>query len=149
VILVHVVVRRLEDDLRLPLLPERDEELEEVLPALGKRPDVEVVNRESRLRDPELGRRLADLAGKRVRLEPRRERTRRDREGDVPHLAAGLGEARHRAAAAELAVVRVRRQHERAPEPIDHRGYSYSNCVTSYGTWSIPTPPRSPLSSEG
>ena len=36
--------------------------------------------------------------------------TRRDRERDVAHLGAGLDEARHRPAAAELAVVGVRRR---------------------------------------
>ena len=70
---------------------------------------------------PELGRRLAHLAGEGVGLEAGRKRTRRDREGDVAHLAAALHEPRHRPAAAELAVVRVRREHERPLPGLDHR----------------------------
>ena len=71
--------------------------------------------------DAELGRRLAHLARERVGLEARRQRARRDREGDVAHLAAALHEPRHRPAAAELAVVRVRGEHERALPGVDHR----------------------------
>ena len=78
----------------------------------GKRAHVEVVHRQVRLRDTELGGRLANLAGQRIRREPRRQRARRDRERDVPHLASGLEEAGGRAAAAELAVIGVRREHE-------------------------------------
>ena len=43
-VLVDVVMRGHEDDLRLPLVPERDEELEDVLAALREGADVEVVN---------------------------------------------------------------------------------------------------------
>ncbi len=121
VVLVDVVVRWLEDDLRLPLVPERDEELEDVLAALREGADVEVVNGQRLLGDAELGRRLADLAGKRVGLEPGWERARRDRERDVAHLAARVDEPGHRPAAAELAVVGVRREHERALEAGEHR----------------------------
>ena len=71
--------------------------------------------------DAELARRLANLARERVRLESRRERARGDREGDVAHLAAALDEPRHRPAAPELAVVRVRGEHERAFPGLDHR----------------------------
>ena len=53
--------------------------------------------------------------------KPVRQRPRRDREGDVPHLAARLDEAGHRAPAAELAVVRVRREDERSLPGFDHR----------------------------
>ena len=60
------------------------------------------------------------LVGERVGREPLRERPRRDRERDVAHLAAGLHEPRHRAAAPELAVVGVRREHERALPGLDH-----------------------------
>ena len=67
---------------------------------------------------PSSARGLAHLACERVRLEARRQRASRDRERDVAHLAARLDEPRHRPAAAELAVVRVRREHERAlPDP--------------------------------
>ena len=76
---------------------------------------------ELRLRDAELAGRLAHLARERVRREPGGQRARRDRERDVVHLAAALDEARHRPAAAELAVVRVRREHERALPGLDHR----------------------------
>src|SRR5436190_20029403 len=44
VVLVDVVEARLEDDVGLPLLPQRDEQLEYVLPPLGKGADVEVVD---------------------------------------------------------------------------------------------------------
>src|SRR6188474_2360145 len=118
---MDVVMRRLEDDVRLPLLPEGNEELEDVLPAIGKSSDVEVVDGELLHFDAELACRLAHLAGERVRLEPRRKRARRDRERDVTHLAAALDETRHRPAAAELAVIRVRREHERALPGLDHR----------------------------
>ena len=56
----------------------------------------------------------------RVGREALRQRARGDREGDVAHLGALLDEARHRAAAAELAVVGVRREHERALPAPDH-----------------------------
>ena len=86
-----------------------------------ERTHVEVVDGEPVLANAELGRRLAHLACERVRLESRRERARRDRERDVVNLAAALDEPRHRPAAAELAVVRVRREHERLPPCLDHR----------------------------
>ena len=70
---------------------------------------------------PSSRRRLAHLARERVRLEAGRKRARRDRERDVAHLAAALDEPRHRPAAAELAVVRVRREHERVLPGLDHR----------------------------
>ena len=124
VILVHVVVRGLEDGVRPQLLPERDEQLEDVLAALGERADVEVVHGEVRLRDPELAGRLAHLARERVGREAGRQRPRRDRERVVVHLDPGLDEPRHRAAAAELAVVGVRREHEHALPGLDHAGAS-------------------------
>src|SRR5689334_24597080 len=43
VVLVDVVEARLEDDVRGPVLPERHEQLEDVLPSLGEGADVEVV----------------------------------------------------------------------------------------------------------
>ena len=122
VILVHVVERRHEDDLRLPLLPQPDEQLEDVLPVLRERAHVEVVHRQLLRRDAELGRRLAHLARERVRREAVRQRPRGDRERDVAHLAARVDEPRHRAAAAELAVVGVRRQHERPLPGLDQTG---------------------------
>ena len=76
--------------------------------------------RELRLGDPELARRLAHLARERVGREARRQRAGRDREGVVVHLHSRLDEPRHRAAAAELAVVGVRRQHEHALPGLDH-----------------------------
>ena len=81
---------------------------------LGKRAHVEVVHRQVLGRDAELGCRLADLARERVRRKAVRQRARGDRERDVAHLGAGLDETRHHAAAAELAVVGVRREHEHA-----------------------------------
>jgi hypothetical protein len=68
--LVDVVQARLEDDIRAPVLPERDEQLEDLLPPLRERADVEVVHVERRLRNAELRGRLADLARERVRREP-------------------------------------------------------------------------------
>src|SRR4029079_2027443 len=54
VILMDVVQRGLEDDVRLPFLPERDKRLEDVLPMLWERADVEVVHGQVRLGDAEL-----------------------------------------------------------------------------------------------
>ena len=87
---------------------------------LGERAHVEVVHGQPVLRDAELGRRLAHLAGERVGREALRQRARRDRERDVAHVAARVDEPRHRAAAAELAVVGVRREHERPLPLLDH-----------------------------
>src|SRR4029077_7724784 len=87
---VDVVEARLEDDVRLPLLPQRDEQLEDVLPPFGKGADVEVVHRQRLGWDPQLGRRLGHLARERVGWEARRQRAGRDREGDVADVAAGL-----------------------------------------------------------
>src|SRR5207247_9810772 len=56
----------------------------------------------------------------RVRREPLGERFRRDRKGHVADLGASIGEPRHRSAAAELAVVRMRSQHENTPPRNDH-----------------------------
>ena len=122
VVLVDVVEARLEDGIRLPLLPEGDQQLEDVLAALGERAHLEVVHRQLRLGDAELGGRLAHLARQRVGREAFRERLRRDRERDVPHLGAALDEARHRPAAAELAVVGVRREDEHLLPGLDHAG---------------------------
>jgi hypothetical protein len=122
VVLVDVVVRRLEDRVGPQLLPQPNEQLEQVLPVLWERPDVEVVHRELRVGDAEHSRRLAHLARERVRRETRRQRARRDRERDVVHLHARLHEARHRAAAAELAVVGVRGEHEHSLPRLDHAG---------------------------
>ena len=52
--------------------------------------------------------------------KPVGQRARRRRERDVAHLRAGLDQPRDRAAAAELAVVGVRRQHQRAAAGRDH-----------------------------
>src|SRR5262249_35327363 len=123
VVLVDVVQRRLEDHVRLPLAPELDQELEDLLAVLRESADVEVVHREALGGDAELGRRLANLAGERVRRESLGERARRDRERDVANLCSLLDEARHRSAAAELAVVGVRREDEGAL-PAVHAGTS-------------------------
>src|SRR5437868_754092 len=119
-ILVDVVQARLEDDLGPPVLPQADEQLEDLLPPLGERAHVEVVHGEPVLGDAELGGRVAHFARERVRREAVGERARRDREREVADVAAGLDEPRHRAAATELAVVRVRREHERALPMLDH-----------------------------
>ena len=81
---------------------------------------VEVVNGQVRGRDAELGGRVGDLVPQRVRWESLRQRARRDRERDVADLGTLLDEPRHRAAAAELTVVCVGREHERALPAADH-----------------------------
>ena len=81
---------------------------------IGERAHVEVVHGQVLGRDAELRRRLAHLARQRVGREALGQRARRDRERDVAHVGAVLDEPGHRAAAAELAVIRVRREHERA-----------------------------------
>ena len=91
-----------------------------LLAARRERPHVEVVHGEVRLGDTELRRRLAHLAGQGVGREPGWQRARRDRERDVAHVTARLDEARRRSAAAELAVVRVGREHERPFEACEH-----------------------------
>ena len=53
-----------------------------------------------------------------------------DREGHVPHLGAFLDQARHRAAAAELAVVGVRSEHER-PLPAAGHGAALRRITTT------------------
>src|SRR6476659_4426698 len=121
VVLVDVVEARLEDDVRLPLFPERDEQLEDVLPPFGESADVEVVHGERLGGNPELGRRLGDFPRERVGREARRERAGRDREGDVADVATGLDEAGHRPAAPELAVVGVRSEDERLLPLLGHR----------------------------
>ena len=60
-------------------------------------------------------------AEQRARLEAGRERTRRDREGDVPDLAPGLDQPCHRPAAPELAVVGMRGEHQRLLPALEHR----------------------------
>ena len=97
-----------------------DQQLEDLLPVGGEGADVEVVDVEQRLRDPELGRRLAHLARERVGREPLRKRARRDGERDVAHLGAALDEPRDRPAGAELAVVGVRCEDEDALPAVDH-----------------------------
>ena len=87
---------------------------------LGERPHVEVVDGQVLRRDAELGGRGGDLVPERVGREALGERAGRDRERDVAHLGALLDEPRHRAAAAELAVVGVRREDERALQRADH-----------------------------
>ena len=121
VILVNVVMRGLEDDLGPPFLPEPDEELEDVLATLGERAYVEVVDRQTVLGNADLGRRFANFPRERVRLEAGGQRTGRDRERDVPHLASAVDEPRHRSTAAELAVVGMRREDERTVEAVEHR----------------------------
>ena len=71
--------------------------------------------------------------------KPCGQRPRRDREGDVAHLAAGVDEPRHRAAAAELAVVGVRREDERALEAVDHarKATSRSGVGRSWIGWAV------------
>src|ERR1700757_862168 len=108
VVLVNGVKPRLKAAPRLPLFPERDEQLEDVLTPLGERADVEVVHRERLGGDPELGRRLRDLSRERIRRKAGGQRARRDRERDIADIAAGIDKSRHRSTAAELTVVSVR-----------------------------------------
>ena len=70
VVLVDVREARLQHGVRPPLLPQRDEELEDLLAMLGERSDVEVVHDETLGGDVELGCRFTDLAGERVRRKP-------------------------------------------------------------------------------
>ena len=114
VILVDVVQRGLEDDVRLPVVPELDQQLEDLLAVVGEGAHVEVVHGEVLGRDAELGGRRRTSCAQRVGREALGQRAGRDREGDVVDVGPCLDEPRHRAAAAELAVVGVRREHERA-----------------------------------
>src|SRR5438034_10851725 len=54
-VLMDVVEARHEDRIGLPFLSECDEELENVLPVLGERADLEVVKDEAVFRDADLG----------------------------------------------------------------------------------------------
>ena len=76
----------LEDRVGLPLLPELDQQLEDVLAALGNVRTSKSWTVELLGRDAELRRRLAHLARERVRREALGERLRRDRERDVAHV---------------------------------------------------------------
>jgi len=87
---------------------------------VGERPNVEVVDGQLLDRDTELGGGLAHLARERVGREPLGQRAGGDRERDIADLAAGLDEPRHRPAAAELAVVGVRREDEHLLPGLDH-----------------------------
>ena len=91
---------------------------------VGEGAHVEVVHGQPVRRDPELGGRLADLAGERVGRKALRQGARRDREGDVADVGSGCDEAGHRPSAPELAVIGVRREHERAPDVADQAGSS-------------------------
>src|SRR4029077_6662605 len=122
------------DDVRLPLLPQRHEELEDVLPPLREGANVEVVHRERLGRDPELGGRLAHLACERVGREAGRQRAGCDREGHVANVAARLDEPRHGPPAPELAVVGVRREDERRLPALDHRA-----IISGTGSSAVPT----------
>ena len=66
VVLVDVVQRGLEDDVGLPVVPELDQELEDLLAVVGEGADVEVVDGQVLAGDPELGRRRGDLVAERV-----------------------------------------------------------------------------------
>ena len=125
--------RRLEDDVRPPLLPERDQQLEDVLAAIGERAHVEVVHGQVRLGDAELGGRLAHLARERVGREARaaatasRSRTRRSGPRSPPRRAAPSCRrsrtrrrrcaARARALACQASIIRgcISRYQSRAP----------------------------------
>ena len=120
VILVDVVERRLEDAVGPPVVPDLDQQLEDLLAVVGERPHVEVVHGQLLGRNAELCGRLANLAGEGVRREPLRQRPGRDRERDVAHLGAGVDESHHRPATPELTVVGVRREHERTADALDH-----------------------------
>ena len=121
VVLVDVVVGRLEDDVGTELLPHRDEQLQDVLPTLGERPHVEVVHREVRLRRCRARRSPRAPPGRACRVgtpagaSGSRSRTRRS----APRTPC-LDEPCHRAPAPELAVVGVRREHERPAVAVDH-----------------------------
>ncbi len=122
VILVDVAEARLQDRVGTPVLPESDQELEDLLAALRKRPDLEIVNGERTRRDPDLGGRLANLPRERVGREPLGKRFRRDREGDVANLDPCFDESRHRSAAAELTVIGMGREDEYPLPGLDHAG---------------------------
>src|SRR5450830_1820571 len=86
---------------------------------------LEVVHLEVGLGDAENARRGADLVLEDVFREALRDALGGGAEGCVGDLDAVLDEARHGAAAAELAVVGVRRQHEHVVEAFDaHVRYS-------------------------
>ena len=125
---------RLEDDVRLPLLPQGDEQLEDFLAALREGAHVEVVHGQVRLGDPELDRRVAHLTGERVRREAGRERAGRDRERDVAHLAARLDEPGRGATATELAVVGVWSKDERTSTALDHVFPPFRGTLTARPT---------------
>ena len=75
VILVHVVHRGHEHAVGLPVAPDLDQQLEDLLPALRERAHVEVVHGEVAGRDAELGGRLAHFARQCVGREARRAET--------------------------------------------------------------------------
>ena len=123
VVLVNVVQARLEHRVGTPLFPQAHEQLENVLAVLREGADVEVVHDQVLRSDPELGGRLANLTGERVRRKAFGKGARRDGEGHIAHFGTVLDEARHRAAGAELPVVGVRGEHEHALPGADHAAF--------------------------
>ena len=61
------VGRGLQDRVRLPLLPQLDQQLEDLLPVLGERPHLEVVDGQVVRGNADLGRRLAHLLARACR----------------------------------------------------------------------------------
>ena len=107
------------------LLLEDDHLVEDVLAHGREGAHLEVVHLEVGLGDAENARRGADLVLEDVFREALRDALGGGAEGGVGDLDAVLDEARHGAAAAELAVVGVRRQHEHVVEAFDaHVRYS-------------------------
>src|SRR5687768_4717902 len=119
-VLMHVVQARHEHGVRLPLLPLRDEELEDVLARRREGADLEAVHDQILLRDADRLGGLAYFALEGVGRKALRERLRGDGKREVPHLGPALDEPRHGPTAAELTVVGVGGKNERAFPALDH-----------------------------
>ena len=134
VVLVDVVMRGLEDDVGTAS-PPRARRAARGCPAAARGTSAR------RSRAPS-----GSARGCRARSSPRAPRGRACPAGSPPAASAWrsrrrrsgrrtrLDEPRHRAAAAELAVVRVRREHERALPGLGHRAHSLSRARRSART---------------
>src|SRR5260221_10927393 len=83
------------------------------------------------------GRRLRHLGRGRIGGKPLRQGGRRNRKRDVPNLAARLDEPRHRAAAAELAVVGVGCEDERLLPLLDQTGTASLRSTGAAGSTAV------------